>query len=617
LSSFLLSPFRKFHSALLNAISSPIVQPQERLCLWVLGALAAILRITAILTMRVDSDEPQHLHVAWGWAHGLLQYRDIFDNHTPLFHLSMAPFVRLFGETPCIMYYMRSLMLVIFIVMLFAIYGIVRSFLHHRAAVWATVFAALVPPFFLTSAEFRTDDMWVMWQLVALWVLVSGPLTPRRGLLGGLILGISLGTSFKTTMLLLSAVVALILLIAFSAEFRRTFSWKKTGKTALALVAGTLLVPVLLILLFHYLQILDAATYCIIKHSILPPSTQPSPIPLKTFGGQKVLVLLISAFFCCGAWRIGKAPIADGTGIRATWLILICTVYFFIMKMFYPVLQAQTRLSYYPLIMFALILSLWAFPRREEEASPAVRWKILPFLAVLEMTAILTSLHPLNNRARETQLFLGEVLRLTDPTDFLMDPKGETVFRNRPWYYGFERFTKERVQRKLLKDDMVETCIKTRTCVAINASITKNIEGAEDFMEHDRHLMEKIYIPVGRLSVVGKYIFHEPQSSAIAIPFQVDIPVRYALITATGNATGTLDGKPYSGPLELSAGEHTYVPTSGETSVAMVWAQAVERGFSPFTPTVTIVPPLPKPSVSPAKAAKKKKIAATTAKQPA
>ena len=32
-----------------------------------------------------DSDEPQHLHVVWAWANGMLPYKDVFDNHAPLF----------------------------------------------------------------------------------------------------------------------------------------------------------------------------------------------------------------------------------------------------------------------------------------------------------------------------------------------------------------------------------------------------------------------------------------------------------------------------------------------------------------------------------------------------
>ena len=49
------------------------------------------------LHLRFNSDESQHLHVVWGWTVGLLQYRDVFDNHAPLFHILLSPILRLVG----------------------------------------------------------------------------------------------------------------------------------------------------------------------------------------------------------------------------------------------------------------------------------------------------------------------------------------------------------------------------------------------------------------------------------------------------------------------------------------------------------------------------------------
>src|SRR5438270_1872160 len=48
----------------------------------------------------IDTDEPQHLHVVWGWSVDLLPYRDFFDNHAPLFHALFVPLFRLIGERP-------------------------------------------------------------------------------------------------------------------------------------------------------------------------------------------------------------------------------------------------------------------------------------------------------------------------------------------------------------------------------------------------------------------------------------------------------------------------------------------------------------------------------------
>ena len=54
-----------------------------------------------------DSDEPQHLHVVWAWANGMLPYKDVFDNHAPLFQAISAPVFALFGESADIVTKMR------------------------------------------------------------------------------------------------------------------------------------------------------------------------------------------------------------------------------------------------------------------------------------------------------------------------------------------------------------------------------------------------------------------------------------------------------------------------------------------------------------------------------
>src|SRR6266849_10610329 len=82
----------------------------ERLILIGISALSCLLHALAYFRYRFDSDEPQHLHVAWGWTAGLLPYRDVFDNHAPLFHILTAPLVALIGEDPRILVFMRLAM---------------------------------------------------------------------------------------------------------------------------------------------------------------------------------------------------------------------------------------------------------------------------------------------------------------------------------------------------------------------------------------------------------------------------------------------------------------------------------------------------------------------------
>jgi hypothetical protein len=51
---------------------TPALPRSERLALIVIAVVTAAMRVVAFFHYRFDSDEPQHLHVAWGWTAGLL-----------------------------------------------------------------------------------------------------------------------------------------------------------------------------------------------------------------------------------------------------------------------------------------------------------------------------------------------------------------------------------------------------------------------------------------------------------------------------------------------------------------------------------------------------------------
>src|SRR5215468_5948038 len=92
--------------------------------LWLFFGGVLILRVVYAWTLRVNSDEPQHLHVVWAWTHGLLPYRDVFDNHMPLFQLLCAPILGLLGEHAADLYWMRLLMVPLYFLSLWCVYRI-------------------------------------------------------------------------------------------------------------------------------------------------------------------------------------------------------------------------------------------------------------------------------------------------------------------------------------------------------------------------------------------------------------------------------------------------------------------------------------------------------------
>src|SRR6266496_4001410 len=131
----------------------------ERTLVASLAAVSLLFRALAFFHYRFDSDEPQHLHVTWGWTAGLLQYRDVFDNHAPLFHIVTAPLLALVGERPTVLFYMRIPMLVLWAAVLASTYAVARRLYDARVAVWSALLLSVVPAFFLRSLEYRTDNL--------------------------------------------------------------------------------------------------------------------------------------------------------------------------------------------------------------------------------------------------------------------------------------------------------------------------------------------------------------------------------------------------------------------------------------------------------------------------
>jgi len=50
------------------------------------------------------TDESQHMHVISAWARSFVQYREVFDDHMPLFQIMFARIFGLIGDRPTILY---------------------------------------------------------------------------------------------------------------------------------------------------------------------------------------------------------------------------------------------------------------------------------------------------------------------------------------------------------------------------------------------------------------------------------------------------------------------------------------------------------------------------------
>jgi hypothetical protein len=523
----------------------------------------ALLRSIDALRFRVDSDEAQHLHVVWGWTHGLLQYRDVFDNHAPLFHLLYAPVLLLVGERANVVPTMRLTVLPLYLLALAGTYGIAEALFSRRIALWATLLTAFYGTFFFTSLEFRADDLWAALWLLGLACLVRGEATPWRRGAAGLLLGAALGTSLKTTLLLAS--VGIAALAVRRADWRDTPARGQPRPLACgaAFLAGLVLVPAALLAYFAFRGGLAAMYDDTIAHNVLPG--------LGLWHSASLRILMVPAatpLLWLGARRIGRAAPTAALARRRVFVSLTLGVAATLLFGVWPLVTRQDYLVLDPLIILlatGFVLTHPPAPLRRLRAST------VPLALIgIESLVLVTCAPPWRDGTRDYTSMVAAVLRLTAPDDYVMDVKGEAVFRPRPYYYAIEHITKARLKRGLIADDVAERLVATGTTVAM-------LDQA-NFPPDGRAFLNANYLPVGPVRVLGRFL--APASAPVR--FDVAIPTRYAIVAEDGRPDGMLDGLPYDGPRFLRRGAHEFEPTGRASRLALVWEPALEHGFSPF-----------------------------------
>jgi len=544
----------------------------ERVAAMVIFPLTILLRSFYVFRHGFDSDEWQHLHVVWAATRGLTQYRDVFDNHAPLFHILSVPLVARLGETPDILYVMRLAMTPFVVVTLWATCLIGRSIAGRRAGLWAAAVLGCVPLFFLRSIEYRPDVLWTMFWILALAVLLRADLTWKRSLETGLLLGLAVSTSLKSVLLLLALGIAAIALPFAAGRSTRSLAPPRPLACALALVGGLSVVPAALVLYFAAQGLLQPFLYGTVYHNYLPQlGSWSRPLRALLFAPALLLVIVLAR----GA---GRARRPERDRVRLVFLTLVAGTFLAALHTIWPLFTTYDLLPFYPLLA-VLAVGIPMHRPAAAATAPAPTGRplrlsgavFLSAIVLIEIGLVLRWEPPgLDGTRRQVQL-MTDVLRLTEPSDYVLDMKGESIFRHRPIYYVLEAITRARLERGFFPDNIRERIIATRTCVTA-ARIDRFPDGVRDFIESN-------YLLLGEVRVAGRYL--HAGGNDRRIDFEVAIPARYSIVAESGAAHGLLDGAPYAGPRFLEAGPHTFTPSAADR-FALVWAQAVERGFTPF-----------------------------------
>jgi len=273
-----------------------------------------------------------------------------------------------------------------------------------------------------------------------------------------------------------------------------------------------------------------------------------------------------------GAWLIWKWH--KDAHSRFNLVFLTGALSYTTLLAFWPLREGQTFLPIFPVLAISVapaLLWLGAFISRW------IRWISVPVLIVIAEIAFICVRQPpfIDKTINDTQM-IRDVLKLTDANDYVMDSKGETIYRRRPYYYIVDKLTKGMIDRGLVRDDIPQRVIETRTPVITTEPRTS---------KQDIAFMENNYLSIGsRLGVLGKIIRPRDASENQATRFEVTVPNRYLLVSESGQINGVLDDTPLNGPRELAVGDHVFHSTTTNTgTIALVWAQAIDRGYSPFS----------------------------------
>jgi hypothetical protein len=524
-----------------------------------------------VCTQPWDSDEPQHLHVVWAWANGLLPYKDVFDNHAPLFQALSAPLFALLGDRPDIVTAMRWAILPIAAIFLLLTYRIGKRLFSPRAAFWGTLLAASFPDLYFTLGEYRPDLLWAVLWLAGLAILTGGTLDPPRLFMAGLLFGIAFAVSMKTTFLLLTVLVAgvavwILRLSRSELRLKAAMPLPYVISCFLGPIAGALIAPALVIAFFATKGALSQLYDCVIAHNL---TTAVSPWPPLMHKMADLRFWLFIPTIAGGVWLAERDSQPD-RGSQRLFFLAVTGFFCPLLFTFWPLISKQDFLPFFPLLFLTIACPLIAMGEwiRRKTGLPVF---LVPLLIVCwQMVSIVKAHPPLKQTNQKNVRIIADTLNLTYPGETVLDAKGQTIYRARAYYYVFEQITRERVERGELVDDAPERLIMARTHVVIESHW---------LTQATARFVSQNYISVGAVLVLGKKVFPDKRGQ---VQFEIVIPAEYIVEAPNGQISGTLDGTEIKGPRELSAGMHVLALNNPVDSVAIVWSRSKEKGYSPF-----------------------------------
>lgn len=520
---------------------------------WLALALLATMRLAWLNAYPLNSDEAQHAHVAWAWTQGLRLYRDVFDNHGPLFSGLHAWVLRAIGERPDALTWLRLSMQVWYAVALFSIWRIGRRLYTPHIAFYAMLIVALVPRFFFVSGQFRTDDMWMALWLAALAVVAGAPPRAWRWFVAGLLAGAALSVSQKTLVLLCLALLAGVVVSLARPTGRRAPPWRSIACGLFGLV----LVPAIFIAWIAWRGDLGPAWYALVGYNVGGAS--------KAYALPKLGVFLLLSGICVYLAFRHVRRLAREAFDWPVFLALQAGLFLFLVWFVWPLITAQDFLPAIPPLVLVLCGATARLPWLRESA---LRRRVLAKAVIgVECIALVMTAPPWSDRLGCQREELATVLRYTDPGDTVMDAKGDAIFRPRPFFPVIESMAMIRLRSGHMPDTIAQSLVEHRTMLVLR----RRLPPASDTF------VETSYLPVtGDVWMAGMYVASERGMRTVDLA----LPGDYVLTDGTQRLRASIDGGAVSDSWNLGVGKHQ-IDTTTDRALLLVWRQAWERGWRP------------------------------------
>jgi hypothetical protein len=531
--------------------SSARLRPTERLALAFIGALLA-LRVIYLFTHGVDSDEPQNLHVIYRWWKGDLPYLDQFDNHTPLLHWLFLPFAALVGENANVVVLARLALVPLSFGAVWIFYVLCRRLYDRPAALWSVAITLALADWALKSIEFRPDILWMLLWFAALCFLVrrDGRSGSPAFFIAGLLLGASACASVKTAFLLPALGIGWAGVWMLSRDFRAWFTWPMIIRCALAAVVGFAIVPGILVAWFNSRGALDEMAYCVYAINKDPFLNERSWI---FFVGLPVAIAI--TFWLI---RPGGMPAA----LRGAVFLTAATYTLAIIGFGpYESLAKQTFLPAYPLLLATachVVLSFRPWPDGQINAIGSTA-------CIALVIAMMAGSPPWQDGTEPQRELLRIVLNDTAPGDYVMDRKGETIFRKRPVYLAYVGNTERAMESGKLTAPDPKRLVETGTAIAI--------ERTSSFPKPMQIFLRENYVSTkdGELRVAGKVLKPSWENGKWTESASVAIPGSYVVVE-DDNATSEIT---------LVVGQEQTFTFPDRRQRHLFWKTAWERGLRP------------------------------------